>query len=216
MLVKFNCSNGSFLNPLNWWRIRFGCTALDQCYWNKENWFANWCVGWPRAWSAAGEILLQLILYVNAPPNIKQTILCIQGDSTACHQITKLRLWPLDHSSSDLWSKRERLNVDQLWAGDRCILRRHSPVPEIKYSRQKTTRVDWRKDSAHIGEYNASHYWIFYQNKKQMCRMLRIINTFQKKNFRRSWKILHGSSWVTFGFPRLFLYWYLWKCVHVF
>jgi hypothetical protein len=22
--------------------IRFGCTALDQCYWNKENWFANW------------------------------------------------------------------------------------------------------------------------------------------------------------------------------
>ncbi len=74
MLVKFNCSNGSFLNPLDWQRIRFGCTALDQCYWNKENWFANWCVGWPRAWSAAGEILLQLILYVNAPPNIKQTI----------------------------------------------------------------------------------------------------------------------------------------------
>jgi hypothetical protein len=42
MLVKFHCSNGSFPNPLNWWWIRFGCTALDQCYWNKENWFANW------------------------------------------------------------------------------------------------------------------------------------------------------------------------------
>ena len=42
MLVKFHRSNGSFPNLLNWWRIRFGCTALDQCYWNKENWFANW------------------------------------------------------------------------------------------------------------------------------------------------------------------------------
>jgi hypothetical protein len=42
MLVKFHPSNGSFPNPLNWWWIRFGCTALDQCYWNKENWFANW------------------------------------------------------------------------------------------------------------------------------------------------------------------------------
>ncbi len=59
-------ANGSFPNPLNWWRIRFGCTALDQCYRNKENWFANWRVGWPRAWSAAGEILLQLILYIHA------------------------------------------------------------------------------------------------------------------------------------------------------
>ncbi len=46
--------------------------------------------------------------------------------------------------------------------------------------------------------------------------MLRIINTFQKNNFRRSWKILHGTSWVTFGFPRLFSYWYLWKCINVF
>ncbi len=42
MLVKFHRSNGSFPNPLNWWRIRFDCTAIDQCYWNKENWFANW------------------------------------------------------------------------------------------------------------------------------------------------------------------------------
>jgi hypothetical protein len=42
MLVKFHHSNRSFPNPLNWWWIRFGCTALDQCYWNKENWFANW------------------------------------------------------------------------------------------------------------------------------------------------------------------------------
>ncbi len=40
MLVKFHRSNGSFPNPLNWWRIRFGWTALDQCYWNNENWFA--------------------------------------------------------------------------------------------------------------------------------------------------------------------------------
>ncbi len=42
MLVKFHLSNGSFPNPLNWWWIRFCCTALYQCYWNKENWFANW------------------------------------------------------------------------------------------------------------------------------------------------------------------------------
>ncbi len=42
MLVKSYRSNGSFPNLLNWWRIRFGCSALDQCYWNKENWFANW------------------------------------------------------------------------------------------------------------------------------------------------------------------------------
>ncbi len=42
MLVKFHRSNGSFPNLMNWWRIRFGCTALDKCYWNKENWFANW------------------------------------------------------------------------------------------------------------------------------------------------------------------------------
>ncbi len=96
MLVKFHRSSGSFPTPLDWWRIRFGCTELDQCYWNKEKWFANWRVGWPRSWSAAGEILLQLILYLHArlglPPNIKQTVLCIQGDSIACHQITKLRL----------------------------------------------------------------------------------------------------------------------------
>ncbi len=40
MLVKFHRYNGSFPNPLNWWRIRYGCAALDQCYWNKENWYA--------------------------------------------------------------------------------------------------------------------------------------------------------------------------------
>ncbi len=52
--------------------------------------------------------------------------------------------------ASDHWTtaaqymlhKRERLNVAQFWAGDRCILKRHSPVPESKYSRQKTTRID--------------------------------------------------------------------------
>ncbi len=42
MLVKFYRSSGSFSNPLNWWRIRFGCTALDQWYWNKEKLFACW------------------------------------------------------------------------------------------------------------------------------------------------------------------------------
>ncbi len=42
MLVKFHRSNGSFPNPLNWWWIRYGWTALDKCYWNKENWFAIW------------------------------------------------------------------------------------------------------------------------------------------------------------------------------
>jgi hypothetical protein len=83
--------------------------------------------------------------------------------------------------------------------------KRRSPVLGSKYSRQITTCVYWEKDSVHIGNwYNASHYWIFYQNKKQMCRMLRILNTFQKNNFRRSWKISHGTWWVTFGFPRLF------------
>ncbi len=48
------------------------------------------------------------------------------------------------------------------------------PVPESKQCRQNTTRVDWRKDSSHIGEFIASHFWIFYQNKKPMCRMLKI------------------------------------------
>ncbi len=116
MLVKFHLYNGSFPNLLNWWRIRFGCTALDHCYWIEENWFANRRVGWPRAWYAAGEILLQLILYVHAhldppppPPNIKETVMCTQGDSTACFPITKLRLWPLDHSSSVVQRERERL-----------------------------------------------------------------------------------------------------------
>ncbi len=87
MLVKFHGSNGSFLNPLNWWRIRFGCTALDQCYWNKENWFA----------------------------------------------------------------------------------------------------VHWWKDSAHIGQYNASRYWIFYQNKKPIWKILR---TDKNNNFKFTIKFL--------------------------
>ncbi len=91
-----------------------------------------------------------------------------------------------------------------------------SPRNQIQSSENHPCRLTKRFSIQHIGEYNASHYWIFYQNKKQMCRMLRIINTFQKNNFRRSWKILHGTSWFTFGFPRLFLYWYLWKCVNVF
>jgi hypothetical protein len=85
-----------------------------------------------------------------------------------------------------------------------CIWKRRSPVLGIIYSRQITTCVYWGKDSVHIGRYNASHCWTFYQNEKQMCRMSRILNTFQKNNFRRSWKISHGTWWVTFGFPRLF------------
>ena len=87
MLVKFHGSNGSFPNPLNWWRIRFGCTALDQCYWNKENWFA----------------------------------------------------------------------------------------------------VHWWKDLAHVGQYNASHYWIFYQNKKPIWKILRTDNS---DNFKFTIKFL--------------------------
>ena len=95
MLVKFHLYNGSFPNLLNWWQIRIGCTALDQCYWNKENWFAIW----------------KSTMHFSPPPNIKDTILCIQGDSIARHQITKLRLWPLDHSSSDVCIEWERLNI---------------------------------------------------------------------------------------------------------
>ncbi len=169
----FNCSNGSFPNPLDWWRIRFGCTALDQCYWNKEKWFANWCVGvapsliccWRNTFTT--DTVRKWLARPPPPPpkhKIDSSVHTRRFDRTS--QNTKLRLWPLDHSSSDVWRKRRRLNVDQLWAGDRCILRRHPPVPEIKYSRQKTTRVDWRKDSAHIGEYNASHYWIFLSKWK--------------------------------------------------
>jgi hypothetical protein len=94
MLVKFHCSNSSFPNPLNWWWIRFGCTALDQCYWNKGGFAEK---------STPDLTLLQL--------NIKGIVLCIHGDSTARHQITKLRLWPLDHSSFDVWYERERLNI---------------------------------------------------------------------------------------------------------
>ncbi len=102
------------------------------------------------------------------------------------------------------WLSLPHLYTHWSLAIHQCIWKRRSPVLGSKYSRQLTTCVYWGKDSVHIGRYNASHYWIFYQNKKQMCRMLRILNTFQKNNFRRSWKISHGTWWVTFGFPRLF------------
>ncbi len=83
-----------FSNPLNWWRVRFGLI----CCW--RNTFTT-------------------DTYVHASstpppphlPNIKETVLCLQGDSTAHHQITKLHLWPLDHSSSDVKCERERLNI---------------------------------------------------------------------------------------------------------
>ncbi len=129
MLVKFHRSNGSFPNPLNWWRIRFGCTALDQCYWNKENWF-----------------------YVHArldlPPNIKETVMCIQWDSTARHQITNLRLWPLDHSSSDIWREQERVNITYE-LGYCWLSLRHFYKPECQF--QKANNAG-RKPPVYIDE----------------------------------------------------------------
>ncbi len=92
MLVKFQCSNGSFPNPLNWWRIRFGLI----CCWRTT--FTTDTLGSHPPPSPR--------------PNIKETVLCIQGDWTSHHQITKLHLWPLDHSSSDVWRERERLNIN--------------------------------------------------------------------------------------------------------
>ncbi len=104
-----------FPNPLNWWRIRFGCTSLGQCYWNKENWFA--------AQSTPDLTLLQL--------NIKEPVLCKQGYSTARNQITKLGLWPLDHSSSDVKCEQERPNIT--YALDYCWLSlRHFYMPECQ------------------------------------------------------------------------------------
>ncbi len=73
MLVKFYLSNGSFPNLLNWWRIRIGCTASDQCYWNKENWFVNW-----------KSTMHFSDLHATGPPTflfshwIKETFLCTQ------------------------------------------------------------------------------------------------------------------------------------------
>ncbi len=109
MLVKFHSPNGSFPNPLNWWRIRFGCTTLDQCYWNKENWFANW--GLICCWRNTFTTDTLRSCLARPPPPHKKTVLCIQGDSTSYPWITMLRLWPLDHSSSEVWCERERLNI---------------------------------------------------------------------------------------------------------
>jgi hypothetical protein len=52
---------------------------------------------------------------------------------------------------------------------------------------QGATRVHWQKDSAHIGEYNASHYWIFYQNKMPIWKILR---TDKNNNFKFTIKFL--------------------------
>ncbi len=92
MLVKFHRSNGSFPNPLNWWRIRFGLV----CCW--RNTFTT--------------DTLRSRPPPPPRPNIKDIVLCIQGDSTSLHQITKLRLWPLDHSSSVIRHEQERLNIN--------------------------------------------------------------------------------------------------------
>jgi hypothetical protein len=73
MLVKFHCSNGSFPNLLNWWRIRVCCTALDQCYWYKENWFANW----------------KSTMHFSLPPNIKEI-------NSSVHT-GRLELWSPDY-----------------------------------------------------------------------------------------------------------------------
>ncbi len=85
-----NRSNGSFPNPLNWWRIRFGLI----CCW--RNTFTT----------------DSLRSRPPPSPNTKETVLCIQRDPTSHHQFTKLRLWPLDHSNSDVWWERERLNIN--------------------------------------------------------------------------------------------------------
>jgi hypothetical protein len=90
MLVKFHRSNGSFPKPLKWWQIRFGLI----CCW--QNTFTTDTFSFKTG---------------STPPNIKKTVLCIQGDSTAHLQITKLNLWPLDHSSSDVCCEQERLNI---------------------------------------------------------------------------------------------------------
>ncbi len=145
MLVKLHRFNGSFSNPLNWWQIRFGCTALDQWNWNKEKWFVEnppciFLICTNRAlqpfssvigrqvgsdWSACGVVPSLICCWWNTftidtlrscpacppSPNIKDTVLCIQGDSTSRHQITELCFWPLDHSSSDVWRERDRLNI---------------------------------------------------------------------------------------------------------
>ncbi len=116
MLVKFHLPNGSFPSPLNWWQIRFGCTALDQCYWNGENWFgpepdlllAKYFYNWYFTFMPGSTC-------PPPPPNIKKinTVLCTQGDSTARHRITKLHLWPLDHCCSyDQESEREYMYSD--------------------------------------------------------------------------------------------------------
>ncbi len=126
MLVKFYRSNGSFPNLLNWWRIRIGCTALDQCYWNKENWFANW-----------KSTMHFSDLHATGSPTflfshwIKEKFLCTQRDSNARHQIFKLRLWPLDHSSSDLYHERERLNITYNLCYC-CLSLRHFYKPECQ------------------------------------------------------------------------------------
>ena len=62
---------------------------------------------------------------------------------------------------------------------------------------QGATHIHWRKDSAHIGEYNASHYWIFYQNKKPIWKILR---TDKNNNFKFTIKFLMTLDMLYIGY----------------
>ncbi len=93
MLVKFHCFNSSFPNLLNWWRIRFCCTALDQCYWNKENWFANW----------------KSTMHFSPPPNIKKI--------NSSEHTGRFDLWSSDYKAGPLTTGPLQLWYNE-WAGE--------------------------------------------------------------------------------------------------
>ncbi len=117
MLVKFHRSNGSFPNPLNWWWIRFVCTALDQCYWNKENWFGQ-----------EPDLLLAKYFYnwyftfmpgsTPPPPNINKINSSVH---TGRFDLTSpdFKAAPLTTGPLQPWCliNLERVHVAQLWAG---------------------------------------------------------------------------------------------------
>ncbi len=60
-------------------------------------------------------------------------------------------------------------------------------LDQCYWNKENWFAVHWRKDSAHIGQYNASHYWIFYQNKKPILKVLR---TDKNNNFKFTIKFL--------------------------
>ncbi len=86
------------------------------------------------------------------------------------------------------WVACRVINITTATAGSLSVtFTRLNASPRKQIMPAETTPVHWRKDSAHIGKYNASHYRIFYQNKKPIWNILR---TDKNNNFEFTIKLL--------------------------